>query len=227
MSNARANDMVRRLTECGGLLDYGVDNSHLLVHVLRALAAGRPVTGAQVDQMVAGLGRDREAAEQFLRQITERDAEDNIVGALGLSLKQHPHRFTVNGVQMTAWCAQDTLFLPALLQQAAIVESESPFSKEPIRLTVGPDDVKEVTPASAVLSTVILDPDTADFGSPEAIMMSFCRNIHFFASADEVESWAKGRDDIETLTLEEGFELGRRMWPEAHAYAGALETADA
>ncbi|MFQ6006318.1 MAG: organomercurial lyase [Woeseia sp.] len=206
-------------------MDYGTDNLHLLVRVVRVLAKGRPVTTNQVDEIVDELGIDPDASEQFLQTVAERDDDDNIVGALGLSLKQHPHRFIVGGAQMTTWCAQDTLFLPVMLQQLATVETQSPVSKKKIRITVGPDGVKEVSPAGAVMSTVILDPDNIDLNTPTDIQMNFCRNIHFFASEEEVEQCAAGRGDIETLSLEEAFDLGYQLWPEAYSYAKALSEA--
>ncbi len=222
MSNARANEMVRQLTRNGGLMDYGTSNLHLLIHVVQALAKGRPIAGEELDRIVGKLGIDRAEAERFLRQVTERDGDDNVVGALGLSLKQHPHRFTVSGIQMTAWCAQDTLFLPVMLQRNATVETESPLSKEKIRMTVGPEGVQDVSPPGAVMSMVIVDPDTAALNTPDDIQMAFCRMIHFFVSPQEVEAWAAGRDDIETLSLAEAYDLGYQLWPEANAYAKDL-----
>ena len=225
MSNQRAEEMVQVLNRNGGLMDYETDNLHLLVQIVRVLAKGDPVTTNQVDGIVAELGIDADASEQFLQTVAERDDDDNIVGALGLSLKQHPHRFIVGGTQMTTWCAQDTLFLPVMLQQTATVETQSPVSKEKIRITVGPEGVKEANPAGAVMSTVVFDPDSTDLNTPTDIQMNFCRNIHFFASGEEVEQWAAGRSDIETLSLEEAFELGNQMWPEAYSYAKALSEA--
>ena len=55
--------------------------------------------------------------------------------------------------------------------------------------------------------------------------MNFCRNIHFFASEEEVEQWAAGRGDIETLSLDEAFDLGYQLWPEAYSYAKTLAQA--
>ncbi len=225
MSNRRADEMVQVLNRNGGLMDYGTDNLHLLVRVVRVLAKGRPVTTKQVDEIVAELGIDPDASEQFLQTVAERDDDDNIVGALGLSLKQHPHHFIVGGMLLTAWCAQDTLFLPVMLQQTATVETQSPVSKEKIRITVGPDGIKDVSPAGAVMSTVIFDPESTDLNTPTDIQMNFCRNIHFFASEEEVEQWAAGRNDIETLSLDEAFDLGNQMWPEAYSYARALSEA--
>ena len=225
MSNQRADEMVQVLNRNGGLMDYGTGNLHLLVQIVRVLAKGDPVTTNQVDGIVAELGIDADASEQFLQTVAERDDDDNIVGALGLSLKQHPHRFIVGGTEMTAWCAQDTLFLPVMLQQTATVETESPLSKEKIRITVGPQGVKEVSPAGTVMSTVILDPNSTDLNTPTEIQMNFCRNIHFFASEKEVAEWAAGRGDIETISLDEAFDLGYQLWPEAYSYAKTLAQA--
>jgi len=217
MSNARVQEMAQKMT--AGLLDYGLDRSRLLVRVLRSLATGRPVSGAQVDQMSADLGIGRDEAHPFLREITERDADDNIVGVMGLSLNDHPHRLTVNGVPLSAWCAEDTLFLPSLLQQTATVESYSLLTKQKVRLTVSPTRVEEVSPISAVVSIVIVDPKQEDMASVEAIWSTFCEHIHFFASREEAERWAAGRDDIAILTVDEGFELGRQVWARVLLYA--------
>jgi hypothetical protein len=72
------------------------------------------------------------------------------------------------------------------------------------------------------MSTVVFDPDSTELNTPTDIQMNFCRNIHFFASEEEVEQWAAGRSDIEILSLEEAFELGNQLWPEANSYAKAL-----
>ncbi|MFQ5599074.1 MAG: organomercurial lyase [Candidatus Krumholzibacteriia bacterium] len=212
MSNARAHEMAKMLSQSGGLLDYGPDLSRLLIQVLRSLAKGRPVTGERVDQMTAGLGIARDAADQFLRQITERDADNNIVGIMGLSLKDHPHRFHLDGARMSTWCAEDTLFLPAMLQQTATVESESPLTKRKVRLTVGPEGVQEVNPPGAVVSITMIDPEKADMSSAQAIWSTFCHHVFFFASREEAERWASGRDDIEILSVGEGYLLGEELW---------------
>jgi Alkylmercury lyase len=59
-----------------------------------------------------------------------------------------------------------TEFLPALLRRTAVIESTSPLSRETVRLSVGPSGVESVSPAGAVVSMVILDPDKADLKTP-------------------------------------------------------------
>lgn len=102
----RAEEMVRELTGDDGVLDYKPEQARLLVQVLRTLARGRPVSAQEIDVIAADFGWAPEAASHgFLRPLTERDAADAVIGVVpGLSLGNHPHRLSVNGRQMSAWC---------------------------------------------------------------------------------------------------------------------------
>ena len=211
MSNARATEAWRKYAKPGGLLDYGPELSRLLVRLMRELAQGRPVPKERVDKFVADMNIDRGGAYRLLGEVAERDADNNVVGIMGLSLNDTPHRFYVNGARMSTWCAGDALFLPPVLDRTASVESVSPVNREKVRLTVSPQGVEEVDPAGAVLSIVIVDPDDADMGSVEAIWGIFCHHIFFFASREEAERWAAGRDDIELLSVDEAYQLGRQL----------------
>ncbi len=217
MTNRRTDEMTEKLTEVEGLFDYGAQHSRLLVLAWRSLATGRPVTLNQIDEFVSELAIEPAEADQFLRQMTERDAEDSIVGIMGLSLNDHAHRFTVGGVEMATWCAADTLFLPAMLGQTASVESESPLSKETVRVTVSPEGVQTSQPADAVITIVV--PEETDMTSVASISMTFCSHIFFFASRSEAEEWSSEREDIEILTLDEGYAMTQQLW------AGVLQHA--
>jgi alkylmercury lyase len=212
MTDARLEDMATKLHDV--LLGYGPDHLRLLLRVMRELAHGRPLTSEQVNRFIAELGIAPDAAHQFLREVTERDASDQIVGAMGLSLQDHPHRLSVDGVSLSAWCAEDTLFLPALLGRTATIESPSPVSGRPIRLRVSPERVEEVSPAGAVVSLVIVDPSREHMASVEAVWGAFCDHIHFFSARGEAERWATGRDDIAILSVDEGFAWQRPVWSE-------------
>ncbi len=219
MNNERVTEIARKWNGAGNALNWSPDNSRLLIRVWRTLAKGRPVSGEQIDQIISDLGVNQDEAGEFLKGVTERDSGDSIVGIFGLSLNDHPHRFSVNGASLTTWCAEDALFLPAMLAQKATVESYSPLSKEKIRLTVGPETVEEVSPADAVVSIVTLDPSKVDTSSMEAIYGNFCEQIHFFASREEAERWAAERENIDILSVEEGYELGKLAFSGLLAYA--------
>jgi alkylmercury lyase len=221
MDYKRAEEMVRVLTQDGGILAYDPQQARLLLRLLKALARGRPVTGPEIDTIAADLGWAPEAAHAFLRPLTERDSADAVIGVLpGLSLGDHPHRFRVNGRWMSTWCAEDALFLPALLGQTATVESASPLSRRPVRLTVSPDGIQSVDPPEAVVSIAIVDARDTTLGSVETIWTTFCRHIHFFLSRGEAVQWAAGRGDIAILTPDEGYQLGRQLTSRFRAQAG-------
>jgi alkylmercury lyase len=223
----RAADMAEELTRDGGVLAYSREQARLLVHVLRDLAQGRPVTGVEIDATADRLGWPRKEAHAFLEPLTERDAAHHVVGLLGLSLAKHPHGFWVNGHRMSTWCAEDTLFLPTLLGQTATIESTSPLSREPVRLTVEPEGVQAISPPGTVVSFPIVDPDQAAFGSVEAVWTTFCRRVHFFVSQEEVARWAVGQGDIAILTPDEGFGVGRTLVSRLLAVTGASGRAQA
>ena len=210
MSDTRILETTKKMQEF--LLDYGPDHARLLLQVIRQLAHGRPITAEEVDRRVADLGIGSDPAHQFLRECTERDATDQIVGAMGSSLSHHPHRLSVAGVSLSAWCALDTLFLPAMLELSATIESPSPVTHHPIRLRVSPERVEEVNPEAAVVSLVIVDPSRENMASVQAIWSTFCEHVHFFATREEGERWANGREQIAFLTVEEGFAWGRQVW---------------
>ena len=222
MASGRIDEMTKKLAAIGGLFDYGPQHSRLLVLVWRSLATGRPVTRNQIDEFVSDLGIEPAQADHFLRQMTERETDDSIVGIMGLSLNDHAHRFTVNGIPMSTWCAVDTLFLPAMLGQTAAVESESPLSKETVRVAVSPEGVQASQPADAVVTIVV--PNETDMSSVASIWMTFCHHIFFFASRREAEQWAGNRDDIEYLSLDQAYELGQQLWSNVLPYAKELAT---
>ena len=82
----------------------------------------------------------------------ELDDHGRVVAFSGLSLTPTGHRFTVGGRQLYAWCAWDTLFLPALLDQPAHVESSCPVTGAPVRLAVDQSGVRHVDPEDVGVS---------------------------------------------------------------------------
>lgn len=195
------------------------DVNRLLIATYRKLAEGNPVTPEQVDELIARVGIDPDEGQEFLTAVSETDEEDNIRGLVGLSLNQHPHAFRVGDVQMSAWCAWDTLFLAPALGATALVKSSSPVTGETIEISVAPDGVKSA-PEGTTATIVLVDPDGIDTGSLESVYTIFCHQVYFFSSREEAEEWTSDRDyDFAVLTVDEAFELGQK------AFAGLLKLA--
>jgi alkylmercury lyase len=176
---------------------------HLAICLYRLLAEGEPVeTGLLADRAeLAHHEVDRILAD---RPGIFRDQGDRVIGFLGLSIRPMPHRLSVGGRALYAWCAFDTLFLPELLGANAEVESHCPTTGESITLTVIGTQVREVRPAETVLSYLHKD-EPLD----ENVIKTFCQYVHFFATADAAAEWTAKHDHTFTISLAEGSEIAR------------------
>ena len=185
--------------------DFDDEQQRVAVTVYRLLADGSPVPPSDVAQAT---GTSIALIERLLAQWpgVYRDDRGRVVGFWGLTVRRltPTHRFEVDGRELFAWCAWDTLFLPGLLQATARVESSCPTTGETISLEVSPDGVLGASHPPAVVS--FLRPDrsfTAD------VIQSFCHFVHFFASKAAGEAWAAEHPGTFLLSLGEAFELGR------------------
>ena len=219
MANARTERRPGAMALGGNELDFGPMLSRMLVQTWRSLAKGDPVSPERVEQIAKDIGVDQAKADGFLRRISERDASDNIVGVMGLSLNDHPHRMRVDGVVLKTWCAGDTLFLPAMLGRTTDVESASPLTGELIRLTVSPDGIVTTDPAGLALSVLAEDPGQLTTAELAAIWGTFCHHIFFFASVYEGQRWAADRDNVEIHPVEDAYQFVTAMWRKVRGYA--------
>lgn len=176
---------------------------HLAISLYRLLADGEPVEAATLADR-AELAReevDRALAEWGGILTGERD---RVIGFLGLSIRPTPHRLTVAGRTLYAWCAYDTLFLPELLGATAEVESQCPTTGERITLTVTGTDVINPRPADTVLSYLHKD-EPLD----QHVIDTFCRYIHFFANPTAAAEWTAKHEGTFTISLDVGAEIAR------------------
>jgi alkylmercury lyase len=144
-----------------------------------------------------------------------RDDARRIVGFWGMSIRDiGPHRMHIDGVELTARCAWDTLFIPELLARPVDTRSHSPLDGDPVALRVGPERV-DCPSSQALVVSMLPARESRDF------IHTFCRQIHFFASEAEGERWIAARDGAFLMPLADAFELGRRV---NHARFGSALT---
>jgi alkylmercury lyase len=148
----------------------------------------------------------RDEVTAILHQLPdiEYDSEGNIV-ASGLSLTPTPHHFQVNGNALFTWCALDALAYPMLLQQSAYVESPCPVTGGMIWLTITPERIEGVEPASTVVSFVI--PEVAKTCCD--VRGSFCCFVHFFSSPEAATVWLLEHQDAFILPVDEAYRVAR------------------
>lgn len=176
--------------------------------LVQSLAEGHPLT---IQEMADKTGYPLDTIEDAFRRMRaggyEFNEQDELVGAV-LTQIPTPHHFYVNDQHLYAWCALDTLFLPAHVGQTAQVESICPVTDEIIRLTVSPHGIESAAPSAAVLSIVT---DSQCTAGPQG---SFCGRIHFFASEGVAAQWSSTHADIAVFTLDEAYQIAYALYIE-------------
>lgn len=176
--------------------------------ILQLLAEGEPVTPERLAEVS---GQPVEFIRTTFAAVQNCGCEFNEGGALigdALTLTPTRHRFRVKNRDLYAWCALDTLFLPALINETAEITSTCPQTGASIQLTVSPEGVETASPPETALSIVIAS------GCTSGINGTFCGQTHFFASKDAARAWVGERTDFAVLSVNEGFELAQRVYVE-------------
>ena len=204
MTKLNLDDLASSIVGCFPTLD--LLEQRLSLALYRLLAEGRAVPRAR-------LAEELEIAVEAASRILDgwpgvfSDARQQVVSYWGLALPDayaSPHRFTVGGRTLSAWCAWDTLFLPQLVGSTAEVESAAPGGGT-VRLTVTPERVEHVEPVGAQMSFII--PDCA--GVEKDVVTSFCHFVHFFPSLRIGENWAARHAGTIMLPVPEAHVLAR------------------
>src|SRR5258708_26482084 len=169
MPNTKLDEIIVAL-EATGLPDqFTPEVSRFVVHLLRQIAQGQPVTMARVQQIASDQDVYVNVVTSVIQQMCERDQQGNVVGLIGLSQNDHAHKFRVNGHNLSTWCALDALFLPILLDQTAEVIDQCPVTHMPIHLTVSPHAVEQYKPDRIIVSIVTPQNTMESLASAEAI----------------------------------------------------------
>lgn len=205
-------------------VDFSETEARLIRAIYPNLAQGEPLSPERVSESSGFPLRLAQRTFRLMRRMgADFDAEGNLVGN-ALTLRPTPHKFTVDGQQLYAWCALDTLFLPGLVGGAAKIESTCLATGDPIRLSLSPNTIESVDPPKAVVSVAVpgvsaaCAPDQGKGGNSAA-----CQSMNFYVSREAAESHLGPNADVAILSVEEAWKLAQKVWVEP--YLKALEPA--
>ena len=184
------------------------ESARFTLTLTRLLAEGKPVSASQ---LTTELDDPVEFVTISLNQMQQSGAEFNDKGELigsALTLTPTRHHFEVSGVKLYAWCALDTMFLPAYIGKTAYVTSTCPVTNTPISLIISPNSIETFSPSETVVSIM-----TAE-GCSAGIEGTFCNQVNFFASVDVAREWIVDRTDFTILTVPEAYQLATQIYIE-------------
>jgi len=186
--------------------EMDIDEQKLSLTLYRLLAKGAPVSREQLAKVT---GQSLENINHTLGgwQDIFYDDDDCVIGFLGLTSQEMPHRLEVNGHTVYTWCAWDTLFIPELLGATAHVTSTCPVTQKEIKLIVSPAGIKAVNADEVWVSFV--SPDENELR--ENVTTSFCHFVYFFADRTVAERWIKEHPGTFLLSLDDAFAVGKQV----------------
>jgi len=191
----------RELEEYAKQLSNLTPNLSQFAKILGLLANGEPVPVREVSK---NLHLSEAKTDALLKgQGSEFDADGNLIG-LGLTQVPTPHMVEIAGKRLYTWCAADTLLFPMILGVTARVKTSDPISHGRISLTVTPQTVTEIDPASAVLSW-------STCGEAGDVRGSFCNFTHWFASRETARKYSSKHSGTVVLTVDQVREIFRIM----------------
>lgn len=202
---------------------YALESVRVTAFVIQSIAQGNPITVEEFAEF-SGLPM-KEAKVQFRRMRMSGADFDDEGRLIGNALTMRPTRnaLTINGRELYAWCALDTLFLPGLVGKTATVRSVSPVYGDAIQLTVSPEGVEGFSPPEAVLSVVVPGVSIAcEPGRPGGAEGDVCSAMHFFTDRAEAAVYLGEGTDVAILTVEQASELAQRAW--VRPYRTVLES---
>ena len=203
-------------------MKFSEDEAKLIKAMYPALALGAPLTPTDV---AAKSGFHLKMIEKTFRLMkrsgAEFDESGNLIG-MALTLKPTDHKFVVDGQELYAWCAVDTLFLPGLVGETADVESICPATGERIRLRISPTGIESVEPRDTVVSVVIPGTSAAcEPGQAKGAGSASCQSMNYFISREAAERHLGADSDVAILDVQEASQLAQKVW--VVPYLKALE----
>ncbi|MBT2477567.1 organomercurial lyase [Streptomyces sp. ISL-94] len=172
--------------------------------LVNGLLTHGPLSTAKAGELLDWPGDEVLARFHSMDFDLETDSGGDIVGA-GVSLNSdRPYAMELRGRRVHGWCVMDVLMFPVVYQETASrVTGRCATTGVPISLTVTPDGIRDLTPATAA---VTLAPATgAD------IREVFCDRVNFYATADLAEAAAERDPDLAACSTEEAWAIGKRL----------------
>jgi alkylmercury lyase len=165
---------------------------------------GTPVSP---DALAQALDCPREKVLETLRLSpeVEYDPAGNLAG-LGLTLPQTRHQLLLGEQSFYGWCAPDVLVFPVVLACPARIVSSCPVTGTGIQLTVTPDHIEDLSPASATVSIVKNGGMLGKLKEAGGIRQGGCDHQFFFASQEAVAPWVSEHADFIVFPVEEAFQ---------------------
>ena len=167
---------------------------------------GRPLSNEEVSQLIGG--DDAASALRILQtsDLVVLGADGAVVGSYPMTMEETPHRVKVNGHEINAMCALDSLGISPMFGKRVRIESSCHSTGEPVHIEQDGEKILGAKPSQDVRFGIIWNSPTG------CCAHSLCTEMVFLKDKDTAEAWAKECSQREIYDLVEAVELSARFF---------------
>ena len=183
----------------------------LLFPLFQLIASGDSLEEAR---LARSLNRDRSEIDAMLdTSLAEVDEHGRVAELFGITREPTLHRIDVSGTILYSCCALVAHMVPAIMQQAVVIESTDPISGSKLRLEISADSELRYVDHSEARGSMVDCAIEEIISSPRS---KFCCYVKHFASSEAAAEFASKRSNRYVLTIEDFHNaaqwLYKRIW---------------
>ena len=167
---------------------------------------GRPISNEEISAII-GDG-DVEIALKALQEkdLAVLNCSGKLVGSYPMTVEDTPHKIKVNGHEINAMCALDSLGIIPMFDKKVKIESKCHATGEPVYLEQDGSDIIDARPSMDVHFGIIWSSPTG------CCAHSLCTEMVFLKDKETSVAWEKECSSREVYNLEEAIEFSSKFF---------------
>ena len=183
----------------------------LLFPLFQLIASGDWLEEAR---LARSLNRDRSEIDAMLdTSLAEVNEHGHVAELFGITREPTLHRIDVSGTTLYSCCALVAHMVPAIMQQAVVIESTDPVSGRKLRLEISADSELQYVDHSEARGSMVDCVVGEIISSPRS---KFCCHVKHFATSATAAEFASKRSNRYVMAIEDFHNaaqwLYKRIW---------------
>jgi len=188
-------------------MEFGGEMAELHKAILRSFVEnGRPISDEEISAIIGS--NDVEAALKALQEkdLAVLNCSGKLVGSYPMTVEETPHKIKVNGHEINAMCALDSLGISPMFSKKVKIESKCHATGEPVYLEQDGSVIIDAKPSKDVCFGIIWSSPTG------CCAHSLCTEMVFLKDKETAEAWEKECSSREVYDLDEAIEFSSKFF---------------
>jgi len=167
---------------------------------------GRPINDEEISAIIGD-----DDIEEAIKTLEEKDlavlnSSGKVVGSYPMTVEDTPHKIKVNGHEINAMCALDSLGISPMFGKKVQIESKCHATGEPVCLEQNGSVITDAKPSTDVHFGII-------WSSPNGCCAhSLCTEMVFLKDKETAQAWEQECSSREVYDLDEAIEFSSKFF---------------